>query len=132
MAKKSATKRTRRAAASQRAQVFAFIHKRGYRGATDDESEVALKIRHESVSARRNGLVRRGSVRDSGLRRLTRRGNPAIVWVVGEGMAIEGAPNRRPPPRPTREEMRLALSQIDPVSKAGIKLCVWLRYLVTE
>jgi hypothetical protein len=53
----------------------------GPRGFTDDELEEATMRTHQSVSATRNTLMRKGYVRDSGSRRKTRSGNPAIVYV---------------------------------------------------
>jgi hypothetical protein len=39
-------------------------------------------FRHESTSATRNCLMNDGWIIDSGLRRETPQGNPAIVWVA--------------------------------------------------
>lgn len=64
-------------------------------GMTDDELEVISGMSHQTVSARRNGLVRKGLVRDSGFRRATRSGRQAIVWVLGQGRPTDGAPNAR-------------------------------------
>lgn len=50
-------------------------------GFTDDELEVRMGRTHQSVSATRNTLMRKGYVVDSGLRRKTRSGNDAIVYV---------------------------------------------------
>lgn len=50
-------------------------------GHTDDELEELTGRTHQSVSATRNTLMRKGYVIDSGLRRKTRSGNPAIVYV---------------------------------------------------
>lgn len=50
-------------------------------GYTDDELEQAMERTHQSVSATRNTLMRKGYVVDSGQRRRTRSGNPAIVYV---------------------------------------------------
>jgi hypothetical protein len=47
---------------------------------TDDELEVAMGRSHQSVSATRNTLVRKGFLTDSGERRTNRWGNEAIVW----------------------------------------------------
>lgn len=49
-------------------------------GMTDDEMEALLVKSHQTVSAARNTLMNDGWVRDSGRRRLTKWGNPAIVW----------------------------------------------------
>jgi hypothetical protein len=48
---------------------------------TDDELEQALARTHQSVSATRNTLARKGYLVDSGRRRKTRSNNDAIVWV---------------------------------------------------
>lgn len=49
-------------------------------GLTDDDLERILKRAHQSVSATRNALVADGWLEDSGARRETRYGNPAVVW----------------------------------------------------
>ena len=51
-------------------------------GATDDEIEIALEMRHQTASARRRGLVLTGWLRDSGKKRPTRSDTMAIVWVL--------------------------------------------------
>lgn len=65
-----------------RQQVKAFIRQAGLEGATDDEIEEALNMRHQTCSARRRELVLLGEVIDSGWRRKTRSGRKAIVWAV--------------------------------------------------
>ncbi len=59
-----------------------YTHGSGSIGATDDELEVALTLRHQTASARRRELVLLGKVVDSGRRRKTRSGCLATVWVV--------------------------------------------------
>lgn len=49
---------------------------------TDDALEEHLGLTHQSVSAARNALVRRGLVVDSTRRWPTRSGNKAILWVT--------------------------------------------------
>jgi predicted transcriptional regulator len=49
---------------------------------TGDEVAVLLDLPAQSVSARINGLHKDGFIVDSGLRRNTRYGRKAIVWVV--------------------------------------------------
>lgn len=57
-------------------------------GLTDDEIETRMGRTHQSVSACRNTLMRKGYVVDSGKRRRTRSGNEAIVWTwTGKGRA---------------------------------------------
>lgn len=51
-------------------------------GATDDEIERLLDMRHQTVSARRRELVLAGLVVDSGRTRATRSGRQATVWVT--------------------------------------------------
>lgn len=69
-------------AGTMRAQVLDFIRARGDEGATDDEIEVALDMRHQTASARRNDLAGLKWVVDSGRTRLTRSGRKATVWVA--------------------------------------------------
>ncbi len=66
-------------ARSKRRAVYDHICATG--GATDDEVEVALDMRHQTASARRRELVLSGAVHDSGERRNTRSGCAATVWV---------------------------------------------------
>lgn len=51
-------------------------------GATDYEIELHTGLRHQTASARRRGLVLKGLVEDSGLRRNTDSGRAAVVWRV--------------------------------------------------
>ena len=51
-------------------------------GATDDELERLLRMRHQTASARRRELVLLGKVVDSGRTRKTRSGCKATVWVT--------------------------------------------------
>lgn len=57
-----------------------LIEIRSCNGATCDEVEVALELRHQTASARINELAEAGRVYDSGQRRKTRSGRQAIVW----------------------------------------------------
>jgi hypothetical protein len=63
-----------------RQKVLAVIEARGEHGATDDELEQALGMRHQTVSARRRELYLLGEIRTVGERR-TRSGRLARVWV---------------------------------------------------
>lgn len=74
---------------SDRARVLEFVRARAETGATSDEIEAALSMRHQNVSARiwqLAGKDRRYPVPprivDSGIRRNTRSGRRAIVWVA--------------------------------------------------
>lgn len=65
-----------------RARVEAFLVSRGRFGATDNEIEIALGMRHQTASARRRELVQLGHARDSLARRHTDSGRTACVWVI--------------------------------------------------
>jgi hypothetical protein len=52
------------------------------KGMTADEISVLLELPAQSVSARINGLHRDAYIVDSGMRRKTRYGRNAIVWVA--------------------------------------------------
>ncbi len=65
-----------------RAVVFAHVKRCGAGGATCDEVEAALEMRHQTASARVRELVLGGHLRDSGQRRQTRSGRNAAVWVA--------------------------------------------------
>ncbi len=69
-------------AGSDALMVFMAIRERGARGATCDELEESLQMQHQTCSARINGLVRKGLVKDSGECRQTRSGRPARVLKV--------------------------------------------------
>ncbi len=62
--------------------VYGFIHRAGNVGRTTDEIEVLSDLVHQTASARVRGLVLKGRIRDSGMRRDTRSGRKATVWVV--------------------------------------------------
>lgn len=55
---------------------------RGGSGATCDECEVALRLAHQTASARIKGLRDASLLRNSGNRRPTRTGSQAVVWTV--------------------------------------------------
>ena len=79
------------AAASMRAvvsgvrlAVYREIRICGVQGATCDEIEVALNLRHQSASARVRELVLMGKIWDSKRKRRTRSDRPAAVYVIRE------------------------------------------------
>lgn len=71
------------------AKVLAAIVVFGMAGATTDELEAALKMTHQTCSARVNGLAERGAIADSGERRKTRSGRRATVYVAAEYLTEE-------------------------------------------
>lgn len=50
-------------------------------GRTCDEIEIALNMRHQTISSRITHLTKIGAIVDSGARRPTRSGRNAIVWI---------------------------------------------------
>lgn len=63
--------------------VHTMIVSRGVRGATCEECEVELKIKHQTCSARITELKDKGLLRDSGRRGQTSSGRSAVIWVAG-------------------------------------------------
>ena len=63
-----------------RGMVLAYVASRGDEGATCDEVESALDMRHQTASPRVNELAGRGFIVDSGRRRKTRSGRNAAVY----------------------------------------------------
>jgi hypothetical protein len=55
------------------------------KGLTDEEIMALTNLRHNSEHPRRYELVNMGLVVDSGRRRNTTTGNPAILWVLADG-----------------------------------------------
>ena len=76
-------------AGSIRDRVRALIEDMGCLGATDEELEKKLGMRHQTISARRRELVLMGKAKDSGVKRRTTSGRKAVVWV-----ACDEAPQR--------------------------------------
>jgi len=127
---------------SLEAAVFAAIA-RSSNGCTDDEIEVMLQLSHQTTSARRRTLVLKHRVRDSGLRRQTRSGRQAVVWVAGTSDVIEGASLDKRPKRPEPVELRQCLREISELvdlgkqqgrqpSEALRRVWAWLAYVARE
>jgi hypothetical protein len=93
------------------ARVYALIKSREEQGATDYEIEIAFGMLHQTASARRNGLVQKGLVCDSGTTRKTGSNRAATVWILGTGEALVGPPNDRVR-RPKAEEIVVAIDTI--------------------
>lgn len=66
-------------------EVWCYIRECGDYGATDDEIEQVLDLRHQTASARRRELELKGLVQKTPRRRPTRSGRNAAVYVVLEG-----------------------------------------------
>jgi hypothetical protein len=67
---------------TQRARVLEAIKGAGPAGMTDQEVAVRLAMAENSVRPRRLELADAGLIEDSGERRETSGGNPAIVWIA--------------------------------------------------
>ena len=65
-----------------RERVYKIIESMDFLGATDEELERRLNMKHQTVSARRRELVLMGRVKDSGVRRRTTSGRKAVVWIA--------------------------------------------------
>lgn len=65
-----------------RSRVLRVIESAGMFGQTDDEIEEITGLRHQTASARRRELAKAGAIVDSGMRRKTRSGRSAIVWIT--------------------------------------------------
>ena len=69
-------------AKTKREEVYLHIWKCGDQGATDAETSEETGMFRLTVGARRRELVLADRIEDSGRRRLTGLGSPAVVWVV--------------------------------------------------
>lgn len=67
---------------TKRRQTYELIKDSGMFGLCDHEIEEKTGWLHQSASSIRNGLMRDGWIKDSGQRRTTPSGNPAIVWII--------------------------------------------------
>jgi hypothetical protein len=105
------------AAPVQEARVYEAILAAGEEGMTDREIEAFLGMIHQSASRARRYLVRRGRVRDSGLRRISRVEKKSKVrvtaWVVGEDPdVVAGPPIQERVSRPTADSINRSLHEI--------------------
>lgn len=80
MTSRKAAEKVMPKAGSIRQQVYSAIIRLG--GLTDFELEDLLRIKHQTVSASRNSLMKDGFIFDSGERRKNKSGNECIVWRV--------------------------------------------------
>ena len=63
---------------AMKSKIFKLIQEKG--GMTCDEVEVALNMKHQTVSARIRDLRSEAAIRDYSERRRTRSGRNAVVW----------------------------------------------------
>lgn len=67
---------------SPRQYIYEWLVRRNARGGTDEEIQAALQLDPGTARARRVELVRMKLVIDSGIKRKTRSGRPARVWLA--------------------------------------------------
>ena len=67
---------------SDKSLILNHVIRCGPTGATSEEVEVALDLRHQNVSARLGELRRAGKIKEIGARRRTSSGRWATVWVA--------------------------------------------------
>jgi Mn-dependent DtxR family transcriptional regulator len=67
-------------AATMRGMIYVAIKRKEKLGATCDEVEELLNMRHQTASARIREMAQQGLLHDSGARRLTRSKRMATVW----------------------------------------------------
>lgn len=79
---RAAAGRAKESAGTQRARVLAYIQWCSATGATDEELQDRLGMNPSTQRPRRVELVAKGLVKDSGVRRQTRSGRAAVVWVA--------------------------------------------------
>jgi len=80
------------ARAAIRSKVFAEIANAGMGGRTCDEVEQIMSLTHQTASARITELAARAQIIDSGVRRLTRSGRNARVYVEAKLWLKTNAP----------------------------------------
>jgi hypothetical protein len=67
---------------SLKAEIHLHLLARRERGATCEELEFGMRLRHQTCSARLYELAKEGKIVDSGERRINISGYGAIVWVA--------------------------------------------------
>lgn len=70
-------------------QVFDVILEAGSHGCTDDEIEVILSGRHQTISSRRNALAKTKRIVKTGEKRINRSKRRGNVWVVSKFNSTE-------------------------------------------
>lgn len=67
-----------------RSRVYRFIMNKGEYGATDGEIQKALRMEGSTQRPRRVELQEKNLIKDSGIKRKTRSGRRAVVWVTND------------------------------------------------
>jgi hypothetical protein len=81
---REAAKRSDSSAGAMRTKVLSYIESLGPKGATCDEVEEVLQLKHQTASARIRELVIDEKLIDTGRRRKTRSGSSARIYVPVE------------------------------------------------
>ena len=104
-------------------------------GMTDKELEVAMILSHESASARRRGLVKKGLVRDSGAKKKNRSGRRAVLWVPGNQETITDSTGNRKVRLPSHADLQFTVDFLGGLGKTSPevgRVLDWLRFLAHE
>ncbi len=83
----AAARAAKRTTPKAQAAIFVHVLRQGDRGATLEEISLDLGMVINAVCPRRLALEKAGWLEDSGKRRNTTSGRPAIVWVVPKHIA---------------------------------------------
>lgn len=92
----AAARSMRKSSPHYRVMVLGFIAGKGTAGATSDEVQAGLKLSHQNGSARVSELARHGFIVDSGVKRPTRSGRKAVVYVIAGRQAKLPSPDPAP------------------------------------
>jgi|GEM_PF-632815 len=98
---------------SLRGKVLSYIRSRGREGATDKEIQAALNMSVSTEVPRRRELVLKGLVADSGWRRKTKTGRPAVVWAKASLHPIDRGPHEPAKQRIARTEDRVVALELE-------------------
>ena len=111
---RQAARSVRKTIGTDEERVYSLIARRGYVGATDDELEIALGLRHQNASARRRTLELKQRVIKLESTRPTRSGRQAHVYVTFETFSELFA--EVVPPPPVLEEGAMAEPPVEVLS----------------
>jgi|SRR5271166_473906 len=107
-------------------KIFNAVKASGDNGLTDFEIVRESGVPASTESTRRNELVQKGYLQNSGRKRLTDKGVSAVVWILGDGVPLIAGDRVR---RPDREELQEMLASLPPKFD---KTKAWIQYLIRD